>query len=232
MFTIQSFCVHVFCFNKNRIVLRKRISFRKAWLSSGRRTVVLPSNHIQFLKGSQRTTENPFWDYFLFESSTSYFLLLECAVSPPCEAGAGSDSAWLFPAAELRGLHHVMLPVACYSWPKYLIYFYGAFFWNKKKKKTVLGAIIRKTWGGSGVSLGECWGSHQTPMAGVSNSGPVSALWSYLRPARGQGTNGVYIMTPCHLAFALTARFRVGYWSSLSLRSLSSANGNNTPAGP
>lgn len=96
-------------------MLCKTILFKKAWLSSVRRTVVLPSNHIQFLKGSQWTTENPFWDYFLFESSTSYFLLLECAVSLQREARAGSGSAWLFPAAQIHSPHHVMLLGACYS---------------------------------------------------------------------------------------------------------------------
>ena len=116
--------------------------FKKNASFSSTRTLVLPSSHIQFPKGPPWMTENFFWDYFLFESSASYFLLLECAVSL-YEARARSGSAWLFlPPAELHSLPHVTLSVACYSWPTYLIYFYGTFFWNNKKN--VLGYLAQE----------------------------------------------------------------------------------------
>ena len=70
---------------------------------------------------------------FLFECSASYFLLLECAISWYHEARARVGSAWLFPSAEIHSLPHVMLSVACWSWPIYLISFYGGIFWNTKK---------------------------------------------------------------------------------------------------
>lgn len=47
--------------------------------------------------------------------------------------GPGWLSLALLPPTELHGLPHVTLPVTCYRWPTYLIYFYGAFFWNNKK---------------------------------------------------------------------------------------------------
>ena len=66
MLTLQRVCVSVFYFNKNRIMLCQTISFKNALFSSVRRTIVLPSNHIQFLKGTQRTIGNLFWDYYFF----------------------------------------------------------------------------------------------------------------------------------------------------------------------
>lgn len=44
-----------------------------------------------------------------------------------------------FSSAERHSLPHVTLSVACYSWPIYLIYFYGGFFWDNKKN--VLGYL-------------------------------------------------------------------------------------------
>lgn len=212
-------------------MLCKTISFPKALLSSVRITGVLLSNHIQFLKGSQWTTENPFWDYFLFESSTSYFLLLECAVSPQCEARAGSGSAWLAPAAELHS------PPSCdaTSSSLQLTHIFHLFLWSlflEQEKKKVLGAIFHKTWGGNAVSLGEGQGSHLTGTRrqGVGGSPPVPPPRSCLRLDTGQGTNGVYTMTQHHLAFSWTVRFWASYLSSLSLGSLSSANVSNTSA--
>ena len=102
---------------------------------------------------------------FLFECSASYFLLLECAISWYHEARARVGSAWLFPSAEIHSLPHVMLSVACWSWPIYLISFYGGIFWNTKK---VFWYIFHKKCRGSAVNLGEWQGRSCFPYNSVS----------------------------------------------------------------
>lgn len=97
VFTIQRFCVHVFYFNKNGIMLRKTVSFKNALFSSVRRTMTGTSlrSHSISKRNSVDDRKSLLGLFFLFESSTSPFLLLECAISLHHAARARLGIAWL-----------------------------------------------------------------------------------------------------------------------------------------
>ena len=97
MFTVQRVCVSVFYFNKNRIMLFKTVSFKNALFSSVRWTILLPSNHIQFLKGTQRTIENLFWDYFFIWIPNILFASGMCSITVPWSQGQVRLSLAFFP---------------------------------------------------------------------------------------------------------------------------------------
>lgn len=85
-------------------------------------------------------------------------VLYHCTMKP----GPGQAQPGFFPSAELHSLPHVTLSVACYSWPTYLIYFSGDFFWNNNNKK-MFWDVFHKKWKGSAVSVGEWQGRSLLP---------------------------------------------------------------------
>lgn len=94
---------------------------------------------------------------YLFESSTSYFLLLECAISLYREARARSGSAWLFFC-----LCRTPQPPSCdvISSLLQLTYIFNLFLWSLflEQLKKMFWDIFHKKWKGRAVSLREWQG--------------------------------------------------------------------------